>query len=316
VEALPTAGGLGDEWGSRRGRSAAEEVNAARAPRFTPLHAENGDSAATANLPAVNPSWDDSPAEPPTTPAWGEPASTPSWENGSATPSWDNGSTAPASPSWDDTESQPTTAAWEDGVGSGSSTPPPAAATGPLPAVSETGPVPTFGAPLSGEGASQPRLPVRPPRAFGNGGSVPGRREVVVPPAGPDGEGNRLPIFESVESDWFRRGRHSADRSTSGTPVDGTSSWTSAADEGWRAAEAVSKPASGGVTLSGLPKRVPKANLVPGTVDANPDDAAPAPMRSAAATRQRFASFQRGVREARAAANREEDAGGEGDDVT
>jgi hypothetical protein len=140
----------------------------------------------------------------------------------------------------------------------------------------------------------------------------------VVPPAGPDGQGNRLPIFESVESDWFRRGRHSADRSTSGAPVaESAPSWTSAADEGWRAAEAaVSKPSSGGVTLSGLPKRVPKANLVPGTVDANPD-AEPAPIRSAAVTRQRFESFQRGVREARAAANREDDdAGGEGDDVT
>jgi Histidine kinase-, DNA gyrase B-, and HSP90-like ATPase len=317
VEALPTAGGLGDEWGPRRRRSAAEEVNAARAPRFTPLHAENGDSAATAAFPVVNPSRDDSSAGLPATPAWGEPATSPSWENGPATPSWDSDSTAPASPSWDDTASQPAAAAWEDGVGSGSSTPPPAASTGPLPAVSETGPLPTFGAPLSGDGASQPpQLPVRPPRAFGSGGSVPGGREVVVPPAGPDGQGNRLPIFESVESDWFRRGRHSADRSTSGAPVaESTSSWTSAADEGWRAAEAVSKPASGGVTLSGLPKRVPQANLVPGTVGANPD-AAPAQTRSAAATRQRFASFQRGVREARAAANREDDAGGEGDDVT
>jgi len=345
VESIPAAGGLGAgaDWGARRGRSAAEEVNAARAPRFTPLHAENGDSAATAGLPAVNPSWDNSPAGQPAAPAWGEQAGSPAWEDGSATPapswddgsatpapswvdgstappspSWDDGSTAPAGPSWDDTASQ-SAVAWEDGLGAGSATPPPAASTGPLPAVSGTGPVPTFGAPLTGDGASQPpRLPVRPPRAFGTGGSVPGRREVVVPPAGPDGQGNRLPIFESVESDWFRRGRHSADRSSSGAPVAETApSWTSAADEGWRAAEAaVSKPSSGGVTLSGLPKRVPKANLVPGTVDANPD-AEPAPIRSAAVTRQRFESFQRGVREARAAANREDDdAGGEGDDVT
>jgi len=327
AEAIPAAGGLGTDWGARLGRSPAEEVTAARTPRFTPLHAENGDSATTAGFPAVAPSWDDSSADQPATPAWGEQpdgsswengSATPSWENGSASPSWDNGSTAPASPSSDDTASQP--AAWADGIGPGSiTTPPPAASTGPLPAVSETGPVPTFGAPLTGDGASQPpRLPVRPPRAFGSGGPEPGRREVVVPPAGPDGEGNRLPIFESVESDWFRRGRHSADRSMSGATAESTSSWTSAADEGWRAAEAVSRPASGGITLSGLPKRVPQANLVPGTVGA-PDavpDAAPAPARSAAATRQRFASFQRGVREARAAANRDDDAGGEGDDVT
>jgi hypothetical protein len=77
----------------------------------------------------------------------------------------------------------------------------------------------------------------------------------------------------------------------------------------------VSKPASGGVTLSGLPKRVPKANLVPGTAGADAQSAPP-PIRSAALTRDRFAAFQRGVREARAAADSDEDGGGEGDGVT
>jgi hypothetical protein len=189
-----------------------------------------------------------------------------------------------------------------------------------MPAVSGNGTSALFGTSLSGDGASQPpRLPTRPVRSLG---SDPGqaRREVVVPPADPAGPGNRLPIFESVESDWFRRGRHSADRPNSGAPApdsNNTGAWTaSAADEGWRAAEAVSKPASGGVTLSGLPKRVPRANLVPGTVGANAEPAEPTPVRSAAVTRDRFASFQRGVREARAAVNSDDDAGGEGDDVT
>ncbi len=69
LDALSGNGGAG-EWGPRRGRSAAEEaVNAARAPRFTPLHAENGDSAATAGFPALTPSWDD-PAPSSPAPAW------------------------------------------------------------------------------------------------------------------------------------------------------------------------------------------------------------------------------------------------------
>jgi signal transduction histidine kinase len=307
-EALSGSGGNGGEWGPLRGRSAAEEaVNAARAPRFTPLHADNGDSAATAGFPALTPSWDDPATASPAGPAWDDGPPTPD------APSWEN---PPAKPSWDDPQ-QSTPAA---------SAPPPAASTGPIPSVPGNGMSPTFGTSLSGDGASQPpRLPTRPVR---NMGSDPGsaRREVVVPPAGPDGQGNRLPIFESVESDWFRRGRHSADRPNSGAATaaaaaapesNNTGGWSaSAADEGWRAAEAVSKPASGGVTLSGLPKRVPKANLVPGTVGANAEPAAPPPVRSAAVTRQRFASFQRGVREARAAANTEDDAGGEGDDVT
>jgi len=59
-------------------------------------------------------------------------------------------------------------------------------------------------------------------------------------------------------------------------------------------------PTSGGVTLSGLPKRVPRANLVPGTVGV--DTAAPAPARSATKARDRLASFQQGIREGRAAA--------------
>src|SRR5262249_23939193 len=49
--------------------------------------------------------------------------------------------------------------------------------------------------------------------APGNGtapgnGDAPG---VLVPPATIPGEENRLPIFESVESDWFRRGRLGSD---------------------------------------------------------------------------------------------------------
>jgi len=156
---------------------------------------------------------------------------------------------------------------------------------------------------------------------------------VVVPPAEHVATENRLPIFEAVESDWFRRGRSgvaaagvglgaAGGASAGGSAgADGSvgagASWpsqpvsddvqpepqvtwaASAADEGWQAAAAVSSPATGGTTSAGLPKRVPQANLVPGT--ASPEPIASVPARSAAATRDRFASFQRGVREGRAA---------------
>ena len=344
VESLSNVSPLSPEWGVRRGRSAAEEaVNAARAPRFTPLHADNGDSAVTAGFPAVSPLWDDSPGKPvsplwddppgkPVSPLWddspGKPVS-PSWDDSPGkpvSPSWDDTPGKPVSPSWDDTPSKPSTPSWEEPLSTPAAPPPPAASTGPLPSVSGNGPAPVFGAPLTGGDSvgQPPRLPTRPVRSFG-GDTGPIRREVVVPPAATVGQGNRLPIFESVESDWFRRGRHSADRSAAaagagaaaGAAAESSPSWTSAGDEGWRAAEAVSKPASGGVTLSGLPKRIPKANLVPGTAGANAQGAPTPPVRSAAVTRERFASFQRGVREARAAAvNGDEDAGGEGDGVT
>ncbi|MGC0416800.1 nitrate- and nitrite sensing domain-containing protein [Embleya sp. AB8] len=44
------------------------------------------------------------------------------------------------------------------------------------------------------------------------------------------------------------------------------SGWYSAGDDGWRAAEAAREPSSGGTTGAGLPRRVPRANLVPGGV--------------------------------------------------
>jgi signal transduction histidine kinase len=146
---------------------------------------------------------------------------------------------------------------------------------------------------------AQPALGA-PAASWGTGGSPSG---VVVPPAGGGDKEHRLPIFEAVESDWFRRGRQAVGR-PSAPPAESEpgNGWASPADAGWRAAEVVSAPSSAGVTPAGLPKRVPQANLVPGAATAA--GAAPAaPARSAAATRDRFASFQRGAKEGRAAAS-------------
>ncbi|MEP7024595.1 MAG: nitrate- and nitrite sensing domain-containing protein [Actinomycetota bacterium] len=148
-------------------------------------------------------------------------------------------------------------------------------------------------------------------RGWSPGSSAPGATQasqpsgVVVPPPASLGEEHRLPIFESVESDWFRRGRHAVAGATPGPEQEAVeaapSSWTSPADEGWRAAQVVSAPSSDGLTSAGLPKRVPKANLVPGAAaGSDSPPTAPAPVRSAAVTRERFASFQRGAKEGRA----------------
>ena len=157
--------------------------------------------------------------------------------------------------------------------------------------------------------------------------SSPALDEVVIPPADLTTE-YRLPIFEAVESDWFRRGRSSVGWAPqdelsigngggggNGSPADppaepATSTWSSPADEGWQAAAAAAEPSSSGVTTAGLPKRVPRANLVPGAAAAEPS--APAPARSASATRDRLASFQRGVREGRAAAGTDSSSGEDG----
>jgi hypothetical protein len=124
---------------------------------------------------------------------------------------------------------------------------------------------------------------------------------VTVPPPAIVPEENRLPIFESVESDWFRRGRHGGDRTAAWPgPAPAAAGWSSPADEGWQAAEVAQAPVSSGTTRAGLPRRAPKANLVPGGVTTAAT--APTAPRTAAQARQRLASFQQGIRDGRAAA--------------
>ncbi len=144
-----------------------------------------------------------------------------------------------------------------------------------------------------------PAAPVIPgPVAGGDGAAA--APHVIVPPTAATGPENRLPIFEAVESDWFRRGRRSMDQSAP-APEPAPASWSSPSDEGWRAAEVAQAPVSAGFTGAGLPKRVPNQNLVPGGV--GPLAAAPPSLtaRSAEQTRQRLASFQQGIRKARVA---------------
>jgi len=144
------------------------------------------------------------------------------------------------------------------------------------------------------------------PSADGAGAAVNGEAAaappgVIVPPPATVPEENRLPIFESVESDWFRRGRTGTDwTATVPGPVPGSAGWLSPADAGWQAAEVALAPVSSGTTSSGLPRRVPRANLVPGGVTT----VAPAltASRTAEQVRQRLASFQQGISDGRAAA--------------
>jgi signal transduction histidine kinase len=149
------------------------------------------------------------------------------------------------------------------------------------------------------------------PRRTGevNGGGISGiggsdGSQVTIPPAVSPAQDQRLPIFDSLESDWFRRsGKSLSSTSGSGSTASvGGQGWNSPADEGWLAAKVVASPEAGETTTAGLPKRVPRANLVPGSVGGGEDTEAAPPARSADTIRNRMASFQRGVREARAAA--------------
>jgi hypothetical protein len=183
------------------------------------------------------------------------------------------------------------------------------------PGTGSSGPVSTIGGPgstgpfpaLGGSGTSGPT-----PSAGARGGSD--GSQVTIPPSVSPAQDQRLPIFDSLESDWFRRSGKSVSQTsatTSGGQSTGTPSggWNSPADEGWRAAQVVASPTADETTTAGLPKRVPRANLVPGSVGGGEGSSTEAaqPVRSADDVRNRMASFQRGVRDARAAAPQNEE---------
>ncbi|MCX4541082.1 sensor histidine kinase [Streptomyces sp. NBC_01565] len=165
----------------------------------------------------------------------------------------------------------------------------------------------------------------------------------ALPPAQGPGEA-RSPIFDTLESNWFReegaeqqppaqapavpqqpRPQHqipgapqriqqplptrgmelpaeSAPATTGSTP---TVSWRSSPnDELMRQAERVRQPAAGGITTSGLPRRVPRANLVAGTAQQQAD-AQPGPQVSRAPddVRGRLTNLRRGIQQGRQAGN-------------
>jgi hypothetical protein len=158
------------------------------------------------------------------------------------------------------------------------------------------GRLPVPGSPVPGETevpASSATPPGTPAPASQETASA--HRDVIVPPAEGHAEARKLPIFDEVESRWFGAGRL-----LPGGPAAGNR-WSSPADEGWQAAQTADVPTSAGSTPAGLPRRMPAANLIPGAIPNAQPPAAPA--RSAAEARDRLGGFQRGVSEARAAAD-------------
>uniref|UniRef100_A0AAU2VM55 histidine kinase n=1 Tax=Streptomyces sp. NBC_00008 TaxID=2903610 RepID=A0AAU2VM55_9ACTN len=76
--------------------------------------------------------------------------------------------------------------------------------------------------------------------------------------------------------------------------ADGTDDWRSANDERWERAEQLRDPKAGGVTPSGLPRRVPKANLVEGTAEQT-QQGGPQVSRAPEDVRGRLSNLRRGV---------------------
>ncbi|MCX2181647.1 nitrate- and nitrite sensing domain-containing protein [Streptomyces sp. SKN60] len=90
--------------------------------------------------------------------------------------------------------------------------------------------------------------------------------------------------------------------STSTAPMDagGSDDWRSANDERWQRAEKLRDPKAGGVTSSGLPRRVPKANLVEGAAEHTPQGG-PQVSRAPEDVRGRLSNLRRGIQQGRSA---------------
>jgi len=76
--------------------------------------------------------------------------------------------------------------------------------------------------------------------------------------------------------------------------------WRSTNDDNWQRAEQAREPKAGGVTPSGLPRRVPKANLVAGAAQQTPQSG-PQVSRAPEEIRGRLSNLRRGVQQGRSA---------------
>ncbi|MDT0434884.1 sensor histidine kinase [Streptomyces doudnae] len=178
-------------------------------------------------------------------------------------------------------------------------------------------------------GAPRPPVPQRPQR--------PGRTEPeALPPAPGPGDG-RTPLYDTLETNWFhgagqqeqqqQQQLHHNGHQNNGygegqppaapapsqapaaapptsAPQRAAASWrTSPNDDLVRQAERVRQPAAGGVTTSGLPRRVPRANLVPGTAQQQQHQSGPQVSRAPDDVRGRLTNLRRGIAQGRQAGN-------------
>ncbi|GAB7104676.1 nitrate- and nitrite sensing domain-containing protein [Streptomyces phaeofaciens JCM 4814] len=158
-----------------------------------------------------------------------------------------------------------------------------------------------------GYGLPQPPVPPRPA----------GRPEPeALPPAAGPGDG-RTPLYDTLETNWFHGVPQAGGQAPAPQqapqqqpqapaapqrPAAAGASWrTSPNDELVRQAERVRQPAAGGVTTSGLPRRVPRANLVPGTAQQQQHQTGPQVSRAPDDVRGRLTNLRRGIAQGRQA---------------
>ncbi|GGX20966.1 hypothetical protein GCM10010297_47990 [Streptomyces malachitofuscus] len=186
------------------------------------------------------------------------------------------------------------------------------------------------GAHGAGPGAPRPPAPQQRPARQEPAGNAPQRADDgrgasdawALPPATGPGDG-RTPLYDTLETNWFRGGNGGSQEQGPGSAAapqqpqqpsqqqpqaptgpqrSASAAWRSSPnDELVRQAERVRQPAAGGVTTSGLPRRVPRANLVPGTAQQQSHQSGPQVSRAPDDVRGRLTNLRRGIAQGRQA---------------
>ncbi|MGW3421903.1 nitrate- and nitrite sensing domain-containing protein [Streptomyces phaeochromogenes] len=146
--------------------------------------------------------------------------------------------------------------------------------------------------------------------------ALPPEPEALPPATGP-GDG-RTPLYDTLETNWFNQAQAAGNGEQEQAPQEpaqapaapqrpapaasGSASWrTTPNDELGRQAERVRQPSAGGVTVSGLPRRVPRANLVAGTAQQQQHQTGPQVSRAPDDVRGRLTNLRRGIQQGRQA---------------
>jgi hypothetical protein len=178
-------------------------------------------------------------------------------------------------------------------------------------------------------GSRRPQRPPMPPQRPGR----PQEPEALPPATGP-GDG-RTPLYDTLETNWFhgqggQNGQNgqggqqrqpgngvapqqrpvqapetpAAPQRSAAPAAPASTAWRSTPnDDLVRQAERVRQPSAGGVTTSGLPRRVPRANLVPGTAQQQQHQSGPQVSRAPDDVRGRLTNLRRGIAQGRQVGN-------------
>ncbi|MFI2709902.1 nitrate- and nitrite sensing domain-containing protein [Micromonospora sp. NPDC018662] len=144
-------------------------------------------------------------------------------------------------------------------------------------------------APAQPAAATRPPLPTRTPGAQASGLSTPPAYSPPTPPAPstPPAEAAPPPVVDPPAPE------------PTPTPAIDPEAWRTAADDGWSRASQAAEPTTGGTTRSGLPKRVPQAQLVPGGIE--PKSGRDRSRRTPDEVRGLLSAYHRGVQRGRTA---------------